>query len=391
MKTLWTILSSVVLLGTVFAQTPTVTSTSALTALAAAASVPAAKGKTVLNKLIEGARKEGQVDIFILPSGSQEVVQSFRQYLQERFDLQIKINLDTAGNSTVKTSQAVGETMQGVAPTYDVQFDGATGLIQLLEVKGVKRIDNVELLLSEIAPQALPVLNQISPGPFKERAFTFGDWIGAIIYNPKLISATELPKTFKELADPKYKGMFAIPPWTSDAVAALLVYSNEEVLETAKGIGAHKVAIERDVAAINRMLLGEFKFVVALAQYYYLHKAKDPNAPIGIAFSRDFARLERAMYFVREGARHPNAATLFVLWHLSERGNQIYEKATSTPSLYLPSSKIGQEVSKQIKANSVKLVSFFDSEESLNKLRWLATPEGKSYLQQLSNAWVGRK
>ena len=187
MKTLWTILSSVVLLGTVFSPTRTPVSTSTLTALAAAASVPAAKGKTVLNKLIEGARKEGQVDIFVYTSGSQHVVQSFRQYLQEKFDLQIKINLDTAGNSTVKTSQAVGETMQGVAPTYDVQFDGSSSIIQLLEVKGVKRIDNVEQLLSEIAPQALPVLDKLSPEPFRRRAFTFGDFVGVITYNPILL------------------------------------------------------------------------------------------------------------------------------------------------------------------------------------------------------------
>src|SRR3989304_2150419 len=181
MKTLWTILSSVVLLGTVFAPTRTPVSTSAPTALAAS---PAPDAKTVLKQLIEGARKEGQVDLFLEPTGSQQVVQSFRQYLQEKFDLQIKINLDTAGNSTVKTSQAVGETMQGVAPTYDVQFDGSSSIIQLLEVKGVKRIDNVEQLLSEIAPQALPVLDKLSPGPFKGRAFTFGDFLEVIIYNP---------------------------------------------------------------------------------------------------------------------------------------------------------------------------------------------------------------
>src|SRR3989338_9036163 len=174
MKIRWTIvraiLSSAVLLGTVFAPTRTVIFTSALTALAAS---PAPDAKTVLKQLIEGARKEGQVDLFLEPTGSQQVVQSFRQYLQEKFDLQIKINLDPTGRSDVKTSQAVGETMQGIPPTYDVQYDGSHNIIQLLEVKGVKRIDNVELLLSEIAPQALPVLDKISPGPFKERAFTY--------------------------------------------------------------------------------------------------------------------------------------------------------------------------------------------------------------------------
>ena len=384
----WTILSSVVLLGTVFAPTRTPLSTSTPTVLAAAPG-PAAKSKTVLNQLIEGARKEGQVDLFIHSSGSQEVAQSFRQYLQEKFGLQIKINLDPTGRSDVKTSQAVGETMQGIPPTYDVQYDGSHNIIQLLEVKGVKRIDNVELLLSEIAPQALPVLDKISPGPFKERAFTYADWIKAIIYNPKLISAAELPKTHKELADPKYKGIFAIPPWTSDATAAILVYNNEEALDIIKGIGANKAATEREDPAVSRMLLGEFKFVDANAHYYHEFKAKDPKAPIGVAFFRDYTTVNEAMYFVREGARHPNAATLFVFWHLSERGNQAFEKAAFTPSLYLPSSKIGQEIRKQIKTNNVKLASFFENEENMNKLGWLATADGKKFLERLSEAWQG--
>ena len=390
MKIRWTIvraiLSSAVLLGTVFAPTRTVIFTSALTALAAS---PAPDAKTVLKQLIEGARKEGQVDLFLEPTGSQQVVQSFRQYLQEKFDLQIKINLDPTGRSDVKTSQAVGETMQGIPPTYDVQFDGSHNIIQLLEVKGVKRIDNLEQLLSEIAPQALPVLDKMSPGPFKGRAFAYADWIGVIIYNPKLISAAELPKTHKELADPKYKGMFALPPWTSDATASILVYNNEEALDIIKGIGANKAATEVESNAINRMLLGEFKFVDANAHYYNQYKAKDPNSPIGVAFFRDYTTVNESMYFVREGARHPNAATLFVFWTLSERGNQDFEKAAFTPSLYLPSSKTGQEIRKQIKTNNVRLVSFFDNEESMNKLRWMATADGKKFLERLSEAWRG--
>ena len=112
---------------------------------------------------------------------------------------------------------------------------------------------------------------------------------------------------------------------------------------------------------------------------------------MGLAFFRDYTAVNEAMYYVREGARHPNAATLFVLWHLSEKGNQALEKGASLPSLYLPNSKIGQEIRNQIKADNLKLASFIESKETLNKLLWLATPEGKKFLEQLTNAWLGRK
>jgi ABC-type Fe3+ transport system substrate-binding protein len=381
MRTLWAIVSAATWIWVGFAPGPT---------FAAEKASPPSFSKKPFDQLVEGARKEKQVYLYPTTSGSEEVVQAFKQYLR-RLGLEIELKVDASGGSFQKISQAIGETKQGIAPTYDVQFGGAHEIIHLLDVKGVKRIDNVEQFLSEIAPQALPALDKISPGPFKDRVFTFGHWIKAVVYNPKLISVKELPRTHKELTDPKYKGAFALPPWTSDADAALLAYDKDEALEIIKGIGKNKAATERESAAVNRMLLGEFKFVNANAHYYHEFKGKDSAAPIGLEFFRDYTTVNEAMYFVREGARHPNAATLFVLWTLSKEGQQVFEKATSQPHLYLPSSLIGSEMTKMMKARNVKLVSYVDNEESLKKLRWIGeTKEGKDWAKAIAQAWRGK-
>jgi ABC-type Fe3+ transport system substrate-binding protein len=349
-----------------------------------------AASKTVFNQLVDGARKEKQLYIFMTTSGSEEVTAAFKQYLRQ-LGLNIEVKIDASGGSFRMISQAMGEAKQGIAPTYDVQFGGAHEIIHLLDVKGVKRIDNLEAAVEAIAPQALPVLDKVSPGPFRGRAFTFGHWIKAVIYNPKLISANDLPATHKDLGEPKYKDAFAIPPWTSDADAAILAYDKSAALEIVKGMGRNKAATEREEAAVNRMLLGEFKFVDANAHYYYQFKAKDPKAPIGLAFFRDYSTVNESMYFVREGARHPNAATLFVLWTLSKDGQQAFEKATYQPNLYLPSSVVGKEMMKTIRARKVKLVSYVDNDESLKKLRWLGeTAEGKAWSKAVAQAWRGR-
>lgn len=347
-------------------------------------------GKRIFNQVIEGARKEKQVYIYIMTSGSEAVVEAFKGYLR-RLGLDIELKIDASGGSFQKISQAIGETKQRIVPTFDIQFGGAHEIIHLSDVNGVKQIDNVEPLLSEIAPQALPVLDKLSPGPFKRRAFTFGHWIKAIIYNPKLISVKDLPKTHKELADPKFKGAFALPPWTSDADAAVLVYDKNEALEIVRGIGKNKAATEREEAAVNRMMLGEFKFVDANAHYYHQFKAKDPRAPIGLEFFQDYTTVNEAMYFIREGSRHPNAATLFVLWMLSKEGQQVFERAEKQPNLYLPSSEVAKEMLKMTSEKNVKLVSYVDNEESLKKLRWLGeTKEGKEWAKAVGQAWRGR-
>ncbi|MBI4526257.1 MAG: extracellular solute-binding protein [Deltaproteobacteria bacterium] len=380
MITLKGALLSIVFFWTAVVQMPS-------TVQAAAAGSP---GKAVMKQLVEGARKEKQVYLYPTTSGSDEVIQGFKNYLK-RLGLELDLKVDASGGSFQKISQAIGETKQGIVPAYDVQFGGAHEIIHLLEANGVKRVDNLESLVSEIAPQALPVLDKISPGPFKGRAFTFGHWIKAIIYNPKLISAKDLPQSHKELGDPKYKGSFALPPWTSDADAALLAYDKDQALEIIKAIGRNKAATERESAAVNRMLLGEFKFVDANAHYYHEFKGRDPRAPIGLEFFRDYTTINESMYFVREGARNANAATLFVLWTLSEEGQQIFEKATAHPNIYLPSSHVGREIMGMMKKRKVKIVSYVENEESLKKLKWMSqTEEGKAWTQAIARAWRGK-
>lgn len=346
--------------------------------------------RRIFDQVVEGARKERQVYIYIMTSGSEVVVEAFKGYLR-RLGLGIELKIDASGGSFQKISQAIGETKQRIVPTFDIQFGGAHEIIHLLDVNGVRRIDNLEPLVSEIAPQALPVLDKVSPGVFKGQAFTFGHWIKAIIYNPKLISQADLPKTHKELGHPRFKGAFAIPPWTSDADAAILTYDKDEALEIVRGIGKNKAATEREEAAVNRMLLGEFKFVDANAHYYHQFKARDPRAPIGLEYFRDYTTVNEAMYFIREGARHPNAAILFVLWMLSKEGQQVFERAERQPNLYLPSSEVGKEMLKTFAEKKIRLVSYVDNEESLKKLRWLGeTREGKDWSKAVGQAWRGR-
>ena len=143
------------------------------------------QGKSLMKQLVEGARKEKQVYLYPTTSGSDEVTAGFRNYLK-RLGLELDLKVDATGGSFEKISQAIGETKQGIPPAYDVQFGGAHEIIHLLEASGAKRIENLEAILGEIAPQAVAVLDKISPGPFKGRAFTFGHWVKAIVYNTKL-------------------------------------------------------------------------------------------------------------------------------------------------------------------------------------------------------------
>ena len=76
-------------------------------------------GRQVLQKLVEEARKEGQLDIF----GGQEVVgkteQNLMQAFNKRFGLNIKVHVDNTTTEGPKFSQAMLEHQTGLLPTFD--------------------------------------------------------------------------------------------------------------------------------------------------------------------------------------------------------------------------------------------------------------------------------
>ena len=96
---------------------------------------------------------------------------------------------------------------------------------------------------------------------------------------------------------------------------------------------------------------------------------------------------------VRKGAKHPNAAKLFALWTTTPEANRIFENEEygATPNHILDTGPFSRIVSKAAKDSKVKVVSWFDSKESLDKLLWYSTDEGQRYGQDLAKAQTGRK
>jgi ABC-type Fe3+ transport system substrate-binding protein len=98
---------------------------------------------------------------------------------------------------------------------------------------------------------------------FDGRVVGVGSSTDAIVFNKTLISRDDVPKSFKECADPKYKGQFMVDirPGTRFAQMPLL-YGDEGTAEWAKGIAANEPLWARSSAPITVALLqGEALFV----------------------------------------------------------------------------------------------------------------------------------
>ena len=361
---------------------------SVILALAAPSLARAAspEGQRQLQQMIEGARKEGELDLMVVSSqgdkGAKELTDAFKQ----RFALDIRINADLSGQESQQFNKASAETKAGIPSTLDLMQSEPPSVISLISDGGVEPIKNWEALLAEIAPEAYKAKDRVSPPGVAGQAFVWGTRVTALIYNSKLISEQDLPKTWREKGNPRFAGAYPVAPWLTIPLMCLLKYDKDECLEIVRSWGRNKKHVLSFTAATQRMMLGDVKFLFGNTENYFAEKARDANATIGVTFFDDLTPVREVFYVVRKGARHPNLAKLFALWVTGSEANRIFEKHTLTENLALGTGPVTQTSLQKFKERNIKPAAWFDSQKNLEKLLWLQSNDGKEYSRAMAVA-----
>jgi iron(III) transport system substrate-binding protein len=267
------------------------------------------EGPDRYERLVEAAKKEGSLNLYTsMPVDSiQKVANSF----EEKYG--IKVNIWRA--SAVKVAQRTITEAQGNRFDADVIETNSTELEVLSK----------EALLQEVKS---PHLNDL----VQEAIAADRKWAGTRLnimtqaYNTNKIKPEELPKTYEDLLDPKWKGRLTIESKSQEWFAMLAKQFGEE-----KGI-----QFFRDMVAQNGMsnrkgkgLLtemvasGEVPFALTVYNYRVEQLKKD-GAPIEwFAIEPAIARANGIG--VANKAPHPNAAVLFYDYMLSDAQNMLVE------------------------------------------------------------------
>jgi ABC-type Fe3+ transport system substrate-binding protein len=352
-----------------------------------------AQGQQSLQQLIEGARKEGQLNWYPVSSLGGDGAKAIAQVFNKRFGLNIRINADVSGGISTVFSRAIVESKSGLPPTFDVMYGPDHRAFELKVSGGLEQIENWEALLKEISSEAYAVRDKVSPLDIGGYAFLWANRIKCMNYNPTLIKESELPQTIADLGNPKYKGAFPLAPFVTDAEFGTLVYPKDRWMEIVRTWGALNPPIMTYEAGVQRMLLGEFKFLPSNGEYLFEVKGKNPKAPIGIAFFKDLTANSYVFHMIRKNAKNPNAAKLFALWTTTPEANHFFESDYITsPNLVLGTGPISRQLNALLKERDIKPVSWFDSKENLEKLLWYyQTEEGKRYVAEMAKARTGRR
>ena len=268
-------------------------------------------------KIVDAAKKEGKVVVYSTTDA--KLVQGLIKDFEAAFP-GVKVQY-TDMNSTEVYNRFISENAAGAA-SADAVWSSSMDLQLKLAA------DGLAMVYKSPESAALPEWAR-----WKDTVYATTFEPIAIVYNKRLVSADEVPKThadFTKLLTTK-ADKFQKKVTTYDAeksgVGFMLVNQDAKLnpgfWDLVKAMGARGVNMQSSTGTMmERVASGENLIGYNILGSYALTRAKkDPS--IGIAFTSDYNLVLSRLAFVAKNAKNPNAGKLFVDYLLSKRGQTV--------------------------------------------------------------------
>ncbi len=273
------------------------------------------KGADREARLLEGARKEGQLSVYtsLNTKDSGPITEAFEKKTG------VKVLLWRASSEKV-LQRAVTEAQAGRHACDVLETNGP-------EMEAIAR----EKLMAEFYS---PHFKDLPPAAFPKHRLWVADRFNffTIGYNTNLIKPDEVPNSYEDLLLPRYAGRLAIEAGDTDWFAALVKHMGE-----AKGLAYfRKLAANKPQVRTGHTLLGELvsSGEVPMTATIYNHSIERlavKGAPVKWkALNPTFGRPNAVGVALR--AQHPHAALLFADFILSPQGQQLLKARNRVPA-----------------------------------------------------------
>ena len=267
-------------------------------------------------KLVEGAKKEGELTVYT--SAQTDDIGVLASAFEKKYG--IKVNVWRA--SSEKVLQRAIQEARGNKNSMDIAETNGPELESMHREKILQAVKSPHL--ADLIPQA------IRP---------HGDWVGTRLnvfvqaYNTNLVKKEELPKTWEEFAHPRWKGKLGIEQEDSDWLAGQFAEMGEKRASKvfSEMVKTNGVSVRKGHTLLTQLVVsGEIP--LALTVYNYkAEQLKQKGAPIdwfhvGPAIARPNG------VAVAKKAPHPHAAVLFYDFEISPEGQQLLAQRDFVPT-----------------------------------------------------------
>jgi iron(III) transport system substrate-binding protein len=283
-------------------------------AFAAAVALPSAaqslfdyQGADRMDRIVAAAKKEGTLTLYttIAEKDLPAIVKPF----EDKYG--VKVNVWRAGTDKV-LQRAVTET-RAKRYEFDAVHFGAPEMEALHREKILQPVNSP--VHKDLLPGSLPAHREWA-------ATILSVWVQA--YNTQAIRKQDLPKTYQDLLDPKWKGKLGIESKNDDWFATVvhLMGGEKEGLKFFQDLVAKNGISPRHGHTLLNNMVVSGEVPLALTVYNYMpEQAKKKGAPIDW-FAIEPAVARANAIGVARNAQHPNAALLFYEYLLGPDGQK---------------------------------------------------------------------
>jgi ABC-type Fe3+ transport system substrate-binding protein len=273
-------------------------------------------------KLIEGARKEGQVVFY-----SAMIVNQALRPIAEKFSKKYPfIRMAHWRADSEEMAQKV---------SAEVRANNVVG--DVIEGTGVGEVAGQAGLLEPYSTPAIAAYPAQYTDPVHMWTPTRLSYY-SIAYNTRLVPAGKVPKTYEDLLDPAWKGKMAWRIGSSSGTPLFitnlrLAWGEERAHAYFEKLKDQKIVNFGSGSArtlVDRVVAGEYPIALNIfAHHPLISKAK--GAPVNSQLMDPVAVTAATMGIVK-GAKHPNAALLLIDFILSQEGQQVLAAADYLPA-----------------------------------------------------------
>jgi len=276
--------------------------------------------------LLSAAKKEGQVTYYT--SADLALANKLKAAFEKKYGVTVNV------------------LRQSSAPTFNravQEFDLGVNAADVIETSVVSAFQDMKAkgMLMSFTPATANLIRS------RKLSDPDNDWhavkleLTSLNYNKDLLKPADVPKTWKDLLDPKYKGKIVQGHIKASGDTGLIVFNLVKMYGWEYFEALRKNDVLTMQACTQNELVARGERLIMMCDYSQIETARTQHQPmIAGVLPADGVFMLVGPVAVLAKAPHPNAARLLVDFLLSPEGQTIYAEGGDAPSINSPDVKL---------------------------------------------------
>jgi len=321
-----------------------------LLALAAVLFAPAVFAAPI-DDLVAAAKKETGFEFYAPSTLTPQGAQALNAAFNKKYGLNVKLQYSPSGNMTRDIGKIVGFAASGTPPEWDLMVvtDAHHATLWLRKLHQTFDYKSIG-----VDPKAIQ---------YDNGTVNFANQFVLPAYNKQLVAVKDVPKSWDDLLNPKWKGKMGVSTATHHlGRLAAGAWGEEKTTQFVNALTKQDLILGRLGEIYNRLLLGEIVIAVSLSDSE-IKAETHKKAPV--VFAESVSPLIAPAYHagVPKNAQHPKTGHLMAAYLTTPEAQKIWEKYAGQSSALIP----GTSAHKYVQGKKVVYMSQ-DQAEAVDRL-----------------------